>query len=139
MRKLIVAMCTRSKYDLNQVAPIKLYKAGAWPIIRKRDTPEIDVYVISAKYGLINAKTSIIDNYEQLMSEERAIEIREEYKQTWLRLFDEYDEIVLNLGGEYKLTVPEWFNRKGVYHLKGSFLVHFGCIKRFYLGEAVFK
>lgn len=139
--KAVISMCTGKKNNLKNIPAIKLYNAGPWFVIRKNDKPDIDVWVVSSKYGLINAKTTLVDYYEERITPQRAIEINRGFDEVWKQIYNHYDEIFLNLGGDYNLTIPEWFKEKidgkKIYKPKGSFLIQFACLKRFMNNEQV--
>lgn len=79
-KRLIIISCSDKKNTQPGLLPaIQRYK-GAWygvinKLNREGDLPEnLDVFIISAKYGLINSEM-LIENYEQKMDYKRAREL----------------------------------------------------------------
>lgn len=79
-QNLLILSCSQKKSDTAQERAIDLYQGQAYRIIRMfiEENPDInlDVYVLSAKYGLIDALESNVDEpwepYDQKMDRERA-------------------------------------------------------------------
>jgi len=93
---------------------IERYDGISYFILRKakRDgyfPKNLDILIISAKYGIIEPN-SLIENYDQLMTKERAMQLKnlvatklaEKVKLT------KYNEIFLNIGKTYKMTLEGW-------------------------------
>jgi len=80
-RYLLVITCSQRKNESPGLLPaIDRYDGINYRIIRKamRDgylPKNLDILIISAKYGLLEQK-SLIENYDQLMTKERAKELR---------------------------------------------------------------
>ncbi len=80
--RCLILSCSQSKNPARGLLPaIERYDGPAFRVVRRflRTTPsgmrEVDVYVLSAKYGLIAAPTMIHD-YDQRMTPARAMELR---------------------------------------------------------------
>lgn len=74
---LLIMACSQRKFSNKELLPaIERYDGGSYRVIRKakRETKKlnnIEVLVLSAKYGLIDALTTIA-NYEQRINRRRA-------------------------------------------------------------------
>lgn len=105
-RHLIILPCSKEKRQLDNVKAINLYNGPFYKIIRKFNLDNIDLLIMSAKYGLIDSN-HLISYYDMKMTTERAKEIAEE---TQLRLNDvlvnsNYEEILINLGKTYMVAL----------------------------------
>lgn len=85
-----------------------------WQLLRKflSEEPEraraLEVYGLSAEFGLIPARQPI-PNYEMLMSEERAVELRPCVMENLKPLLaNEYSRICLGLSRRYLLALEGW-------------------------------
>lgn len=108
MKLAIVTLCGKNKYKENNIKALNLYKGNNFPIIRKNYHNNIDTYIVSAKYGLING-TKIINYYEQELDEKRFHEIKEDVKLKFKEILDKnYKEIVILAGGLYKQLFEEF-------------------------------
>jgi hypothetical protein len=108
---LIIACSQRKRADKGLLPAIDRYDGGNYRVLRKvkREglwSDSIDVLVLSAKYGLIDAST-VIDNYEQRMDRSRAVELKEQVTQTLENYSSRkaYSEVYLELGKDYHLAV----------------------------------
>ncbi len=77
MKDLIIMSCSRTKKNLENVPAMDLYDGQAYRVIKKSAPENVEILIISAKYGLIRS-TDVISQYEQLMTVSRAVEIRKE-------------------------------------------------------------
>lgn len=74
-KRLLVISCTDSKREVSNAPAIETYDGPTFRILRKYLTPNIDVLIISAKYGIINSGF-LISSYNQKMTSKRALELR---------------------------------------------------------------
>ncbi|ADC69067.1 conserved hypothetical protein [Methanocaldococcus sp. FS406-22] len=112
---LLITSCSKAKKKLDNVPAIELYDGPAFKIIRKYKPPNVDVLILSAKYGLIDENT-IINYYDMEMSKERAIELKNEVFKKFFQLkLDDYGEIFINLGKIYHIAFEDCLN-----HLENS-------------------
>jgi len=107
-RYLAILPCSKEKKRLNNVQAIDLYNGPFYKMMRKYYLENVDILIISAKYGLINSGY-LISHYDQKITKQRAKEIAQETKS---RLNDvlknnKYDEILINLGKTYMLALDE--------------------------------
>jgi hypothetical protein len=108
---LIVACSQRKRSDPGLLPAITRYDGGQFRVLRKaqRDgyLPEcLDVLILSAKYGLIEASTPIAD-YEQRMNRKRASELKAQVTQA-LGVYDRkniYTQVYVDLGQDYRPAV----------------------------------
>jgi cytoplasmic iron level regulating protein YaaA (DUF328/UPF0246 family) len=125
---LIIACSQRKRSDTGLLPAIERYDGGNYRLLRKAKRegywPEsLDVLILSAKYGLIQASTPIA-NYEQRMSRERARELKAQIMQSLLRYAQQnaYYEVYVDLGQDYIFTVAgieKLFNNSLVNYAKG--------------------
>ncbi len=112
-KRCLVLSCSQAKRaDAGLLPAIERYDGPAFRVVRKflREAPpelqDVDVFVLSAKYGLIAADELIAD-YDQRMTVARAQELRDEV----LRAFQEcitqisYREVFLSLGRNYRAAL----------------------------------
>ena len=114
-KKLLLISCSKKKKKQRTPLPaIQLYDGPFFKLIRKYidELDNLDVYIISAKYGLINSSEKIV-YYDQRMDKKRAIELSARIIKELNRIIDEYDEILINLGKDY-LSI---FETDGGHHI----------------------
>ena len=72
----------------------------------KKFPSNVDVKIISAKYGLINANT-LIEYYDQRMTTQRANELKPLIQKSLGADFrqNEYTEVYIDLGKDYLITI----------------------------------
>jgi uncharacterized protein DUF6884 len=100
---LIVACSQRKRSDAGFLPAIERYDGGNYRLLRKARRegywPErLDVLILSAKYGLIEDSTLIV-NYEQRMNKERASELKAQTMQTFQSYAQQnaYNEVYVDL------------------------------------------
>lgn len=110
---LIVSCSQRKRSDAGLLPAIERYDGGQFRVLRKarRDgywAQNLDVLILSAKYGLIEAYTSIA-NYEQRMNSKRASELKEQVTQALNKYSRQsiYSEVYVNLGQDYCLAIEK--------------------------------
>lgn len=101
-RYLLILPCSKKKRDVAAAPAIELYNGPFYQILRKQRSLNLDVLVLSAKYGLIDVE-KIITSYDQKMTERRALElsksVREKLEKTIAT--GHHKEIFVNLGSTY--------------------------------------
>ena len=125
---LIVACSQRKRSDVGLLPAIERYDGGNYRLLRKAKReghwPEsLDVLILSAKYGPIEASTPIV-NYEQRMNKERASELKAQTMQALQSYAQQnaYNEVYVDLGQDYIFTVEgveKLFNNSLVRYAKG--------------------
>lgn len=112
MAILLVQSCSKSKNrEVCGCQPLKLYDGYFFKIIKKAKREDalrddLDICVLSAKYGLVDQSDSI-EHYDREMSGERAQQLRPEVL-TDLEsraAANDYETILLNLGRTYREAV----------------------------------
>jgi len=104
---LIMACSHRKCLAPGLLSALELYDGGSYRLLRKAKRegylPErLDILILSAKYGLISASTSIA-YYEQRMTRERAKELQARTVQTLENYAQQhsYQEVYVDLGQDY--------------------------------------
>lgn len=107
-RYLLILPCSKQKKKLSSVCAADIYDGPFYKIIRKHRMDDIDILIISAKYGLINS-VDLISYYDQKMTRKRAKEIARETKLRLERVLanNNYNEIFINLGKTYMLALDD--------------------------------
>ena len=130
-RYLLILSCSATKRPCPEPLPaIDRYACGySYKIIHKlmregRFPCNMDVLILSAKYGLIQTET-LIEDYNQRMSRQRASELQDEVG----RALDQhlgtinYAEIFVNLGRDYMIAVENsiqmYRQRAKIKHARG--------------------
>ena len=112
MRYLLLISCSqRKRLNPDSRAAIDVYDGPVYRTLRKmqreRAVPtNLDVFIISAKYGLIACQKPI-DSYDQKMTPERANELANEVQErlkAHIRI-RAYNQVFINLGKTYMLTL----------------------------------
>lgn len=108
MSSLLIMSCSKTKKHLENVPAIALYDGQAYRVIRKRSTKNLEILIISAKYGIIRS-TDIVSYYDQVMTVTEAVKMKEHVekvirKTVWKR---NSMRIFITLGFPYNLAVSE--------------------------------
>jgi len=108
---LLIISCSKRKKLTHEKRPaIEVYDGPIYRSLRKRfnhvSTLPVDIYIVSAKYGLIEAKYEI-KLYEYEMSVKRALELRGVVSETLDGILQRkaYREVFVNLGARYRVTL----------------------------------
>ncbi|WP_290595944.1 MULTISPECIES: DUF6884 domain-containing protein [unclassified Archaeoglobus] len=139
-RKLLIIPCSKTKKNIKGELPaIDLYDGPFFKLLRKyANIPFLDVYIISAKYGLIEAFEPI-KKYDLRMNSRRASELRAsitKHLETIIKT-NNYSDILINLGNDYLVVLDGWLeelvsnNRRiNVICLKGKIGERLGQMKK---------
>jgi cytoplasmic iron level regulating protein YaaA (DUF328/UPF0246 family) len=114
MRTLLVQSCSATKNQVTEpTRALDVYDGYFFRILKKAIREgsfrsDIDICILSAKYGLIDAEDAI-STYDQRMTPSRAEELHESVTDDIRKRVGEieYDKIVLNLGKEYLQAVRD--------------------------------
>jgi len=104
---LLIISCSKTKHKLNRIIAIDLYNGMYYKVLRKnfnlKDNKNLDILILSAKYGLIDSN-EIIDYYDQVMTSKRAEELKDGVKLKLKEVLNNnnYDEIFITMGKTYK-------------------------------------
>jgi cytoplasmic iron level regulating protein YaaA (DUF328/UPF0246 family) len=108
---LIIACSQRKRPDPGRLPAIERYDGVNFRVLQKakreRYLPDnLDILILSAKYGLIEATTPI-ENYGLKMTKQRAMELQTEVSRDLDNYLSKtrYDEIFVNLGKAYLTTI----------------------------------
>ncbi|MCX9089772.1 MAG: hypothetical protein OIN90_19675 [Candidatus Methanoperedens sp.] len=105
---LLILPCSKQKKKLYGACALELYDGPSYRIVRKNQPKNLDILILSAKYGLINSD-NLISHYDQIMTPNRAEELANEIMVKLERTFrnEDYDEVFINLGKKYMLALDE--------------------------------
>ena len=126
---LIMACSQRKRPDPGLLPAIERYDGGSYRVLRKikregRWPDNLDVLILSAKYGLIEASTPIAD-YEQRMTRDRANQLRFQVTQTlqtYASPHKTYEEVYVDLGQDYRFAfenLEKMFDHSSITYAKG--------------------
>lgn len=98
----------KSKKHLTGVQAVELYDGPFYKVLRKNYPDNLNVLILSAKYGLISSD-KIISYYDQIMTINRAEELSSEIKVKLESTVSNeyYDEIFISLGKTYMFAIDE--------------------------------
>lgn len=121
MPTLLVQSCSATKNRVTKpTRALDVYDGYFFRILKKairEDSfrSDVDICILSAKYGLIDAEDAIT-TYDRRMTPSRAEELRKSVTDDIHKRIAEreYDEIVLNLGKEYLRAVDSLSERTDV-------------------------
>lgn len=106
MHHLLILACSQVKLPKPALLPaLERYDGPLWRLLRKRgghliDSGALTVYALSARYGLVNARTTLISTYDQRMTPERAHELRPSVRATLAALWPR-GQVCLHVGRAY--------------------------------------
>lgn len=108
-RRLLILSCSqRKRTAVGQLPALDRYDGPAYQVVRKflriypQETDSLDIYILSAEFGLI-AASDLIPNYDRQMNKQRADELRP-YALAALRKILEvrmFTQLYINLSKEY--------------------------------------
>ena len=112
MNNLLIISCSQRKIE-TQGTLYAMYRYDGptyrtlWKCLREGRLPDnLDVLIISAKYGLLTWREPIL-NYEQKMTAERADALRPFIQERLIKILEvqQYDQVFINLGKLYMRTL----------------------------------
>ncbi|WP_342708156.1 DUF6884 domain-containing protein [Natrinema salaciae] len=145
MSTLLIQSCSKSKKQTDEpISAMELYSGYFFKIIKKSRREEtvnsnIDVGILSAKYGFVKSDEKITA-YDRQMNSERAMEIGSTMREE-LRNYishEGYDRIIINAGKEYRKAINGFDDGLSVdiYEITGDGLGLKGrSLKRFLRGD----
>jgi len=74
---LLILPCSKRKKPVSKAQALELYDGPFYRVVRKAKPQNLDILILSAKYGLISSNESI-SYYDQMMTAERAEELASE-------------------------------------------------------------
>ena len=144
-RYLLILSCSATKRACPEPLPaidryIGVNYTTIHKLMREQQFPDnMDILILSAKYGLIQPKT-LIEDYNQKISKQRACELQDEVgKELDLHLGTiNYAEIFVNLSKDYMIaadkSVQMYRQRANIKHAKGGIGSKRGEMKKWILG-----
>ncbi len=108
-RRCLIVGCSRTKVSSSQpLAAIELYDGPAFRVVRRylgqapKAVKNVDIFVLSAEFGLISAETKI-SSYDRLMNAARAAELRPSVLEAVRAQIcpQNYTEVFLSMGKTY--------------------------------------
>lgn len=114
-RQLLILACSATKRrDVRLLPALDRYAGPSFRVLRRwlrdhpRQAPLLDIYVLSAEFGLFPAVQPIPD-YDRQMTEARAEELRPQVETTVRTLLTvhSYHTIGISLGRRYRLALAE--------------------------------
>ena len=108
MSSLLIMSCSKTKKHLDNVPAMQLYDGQAYRVRKKRTTQNLEIVIISAKYGLLRS-TDIISYYDQVLTVSQAAGMRKEVSAGIMNIVsgENFRRIFINLGFPYNLAVSE--------------------------------
>lgn len=105
---LAILPCSKRKKDLGSGPAVEVYDGPFYQILRKYPVNNLDVLIISAKYGLISSH-DMISNYDLKMTKEIASRLAGPISEglTEKIAANQYKEIFINLGQIYMLALGD--------------------------------
>jgi hypothetical protein len=106
IRRCLIVNCSKTKIgSADPIQAVKLYDGPAFRVIRKylRSLPQdaLDIYVLSAKHGLI-AGDSLIHTYDEHITPQKAAMLNPEVLQRFKEILSSgYDEVFALISKEY--------------------------------------
>lgn len=107
-RHLLILPCSKRKNNIEYAKALDIYDGPFYKIIKKYSRNDLDILIVSAKYGLIKPD-EFISYYDQTMTAERAKEIASETRSRLALALssNEYKNIIINLGAKYICVLDE--------------------------------
>jgi hypothetical protein len=114
-RFLLVIACSKRKLETaHPISALDRYDGGTYRTIRKLEREHklpqsVDIKIISAKYGLIDARRKI-PYYEQKLTAERAQELKDSIITSLRKCVGDvnYEEIYFDLGTDYLAPIESF-------------------------------
>lgn len=106
MKDLLIISCSKTKRPLQDVPAMDLYDGSVYKVIKKAKPEDLDILIVSAKYGLLRPEDHI-SYYDQVMTFARSEELQSEVSEGIRKAISEnsYRRIFVNLGEMYMLTL----------------------------------
>ena len=107
-RYLLILSCSKRKKQISEAPALELYDGPFYCVLRKGMPPNLDVLILSARYGLIDSN-KIISYYDQKMNIERAKELSEDVEVKLREKIEtiQYKNIFVNLGKTYMVALKD--------------------------------
>jgi hypothetical protein len=113
-RLLILSCSQRKRLDSGLLPAIERYDGPAFRVLRRflrkqsDDAKRLDVFVLSAMYGLIPAECSIAE-YDQVMTSQRVAELHDKVLAAFAKVIcTGHTELCLAMSAKYLMTLEGW-------------------------------
>ncbi len=108
MSSLLIMSCSKTKKHLDNVPAMELYDGQAYRVIKKNSAENLEIVIISTKYGPIRS-TEIISYYDQVMTVAKAAGLRQNVENVIRNVIRNHNpgKIFISLGFPYNLAVSE--------------------------------
>jgi len=121
---LLILPCSKRKKPVSKAPALELYDGPFYRMVRKNGPENLDILILSAKYGLIRYNEKI-SYYDQIMTVKRAEELGNGAYIKLKGIFktNHYDEVFINLGKTYVLALKKSktvLSRYNVYWANGQ-------------------
>jgi hypothetical protein len=121
---LLILPCSKRKKQILRAIAFDMYDGQFFRVLRKNMPTNLDVFILSARYGLIKSD-EYIEYYDQIMSVTRALELAEAVNVKLSKILREnsYNGVFVNLGKTYILALEksrELLENHNVYWAKGQ-------------------
>ena len=105
-RRLLIINCSQRKKRVIEAPAIDVYDGPSYRILRKHTKSDMDILILSAKYGLITHDERI-SNYDQRMTKQRALDLRDETTTKLVSVIKthDYHEVYVDLGAAYRYAI----------------------------------
>ena len=141
MRRLLIVSCSKTKRKLENAPAMEVYDGPVYKILRKNLKQNLDILIISAKYGLIK-QDQLISYYDLQMTDEIAESFRNELTATLSKIINNnsYEEIFIELGKTYQRSIDFKkleFNNQNLIFDNGTIGMRLHNLKK-WLGSSAF-
>jgi len=101
-RKLLVISCSKIKKRIHNSPAIEVYDGPYYRILRRNNLSNIDILIISAKYGIIDSN-QMISYYNRRMNKGQALKLRTQVSEMLNKKLSSviYEEVFFELGRNY--------------------------------------
>jgi len=105
---LLILPCSKRKKRISNAYAIDVYDGPFYRVVRKNRPENLDILILSAKYGLIRYNERI-SYYDQIMTVRRSEELANAVyiKLKGLLKINHYDHVFINLGKTYLLALEK--------------------------------
>lgn len=104
--RLLIINCSQRKKCVDEDIAIDVYDGPSYRILRKYTKSDVNVLILSAKYGLIPPDKRI-SNYDLRMTKQMALDFRDETTSKLVSVINTHDyvEVYVDLGSAYRYAI----------------------------------
>lgn len=109
-RNLLIISCSKRKVVGRADTALQVYDGPVYRVLRKRisymDAAQVQIFIVSAKYGFISAET-VIESYERKITAERAAQLNMTILDNLQGILNSgnYRKVFINLGSTYSAAI----------------------------------